>query len=576
MEKSDKILLKNIEEKVKTIIKSNCQDALIFASKINKLIENCLVVNKELDIVDLIDFILKYDEKILMNFDLIYGEIILGNKNYINKSVDFMLIIERYTLIRGFEFKTEWFFVDKIDPRSENTALSLYIDDIKDGLFYSRDEEFTMFEKIRTGDELAKKEFLYNNLKLVITISKRYQGSTLGLEDLIQEGNIGLMNAVDRFDHTRGYKFSTYATWWIKQSVLSAIYYHGKDIRVPAKLAEKLKWYTRFKNDLSVRLGCSLTFELIVENSNLSFEDIKQMEKLLLPMYRLDSPLNEETDTDLGSVIEDVDATFEYDNLENQILFDELFKFEKLLDERSVLIIKMRFGFEPFGKPHTLEEVGRSFEISRERVRQIEEKALNRLMHDENIIALAETLCIKNNRVGDVQVNDDIFSTRGNNFVTKYTFEDCFPNLSKEYFVRRFPTYAKNYQEFFGEDLSGVFDRTTISVIDFQLFKREKNYINKKYAEEVCFISSNKYTLAEILEFDDLDIIREEVSNSTNGVILTFYKVFGIGLDEISDYSTTSLREQKKLNKRIIEIKKKLDSFGISCGGSNGLKLIKN
>jgi RNA polymerase primary sigma factor len=263
-------------------------------------------------------------------------------------------------------------------------ATGQYLTDIGTRPLLSTEEEQRMAMQIKAGNEQARGQFVEANLKLVVSVAKRYQGRGLALEDLIQEGNLGLLRAVKKFDETRGYKFSTYAFWWIRQAITRAIADHGRTIRLPVHLGDKLNRLKGVCLRLQQELGRQPTTEEIAEHMGITSEKVQELMKASLEPVSLDLPLHEGQDLDLGDVIEDR-TTLAPPDVASHLMLTELVEdlFEHLT-ERERMVLSLRYGLVD-GRSWTLAEVGKSFQVTRERIRQIEAGALDKLRsHSSN------------------------------------------------------------------------------------------------------------------------------------------------------------------------------------------------
>ena len=256
----------------------------------------------------------------------------------------------------------------------------MYLKEIGRIPLLSSEEEIELAKRMEEGDEEAKKKLSEANLRLTVSIAKRYSGRGMQFLDLIQEGNLGLIKAVETFDYRKGYKFSTYATWWIRQSITRAIADQARTIRIPVHMVETMNRVNRTSRRLFQEYGREPTPEEIAEAMNLPVERVLEISKISQEPVSLETPIGEEEDSHLGDFIQDEHIPIPADEAAHTLLREQLEKVMDTLSEREQKVLALRFGLED-GKPHTLEEVGREFQVTRERIRQIEAKALRKLRH---------------------------------------------------------------------------------------------------------------------------------------------------------------------------------------------------
>ena len=256
----------------------------------------------------------------------------------------------------------------------------LYLKEIGRVPLLTSEREHELAERMAAGDVEAKKALVEANLRLVVSIAKRYVGRGMFFLDLIQEGNLGLMKAVDKFDHTKGYKFSTYATWWIRQAITRAIADQARTIRIPVHMVETIHKVSRYSRQMLQELGREATAEEIGEKMGMSAEKVREIMKIAQDPVSLETPIGEEEDSHLGDFIQDEDTPAPADAASQTILREVIERELHTLTPREEHVIKLRFGLYD-GRTRTLEEVGKEFNITRERIRQIEAKALRKLRH---------------------------------------------------------------------------------------------------------------------------------------------------------------------------------------------------
>lgn len=258
--------------------------------------------------------------------------------------------------------------------------VKMYLKEIGKVDLLSAEEETELAKRMSEGDEEAKKKLAEANLRLVVSIAKRYVGRGMLFLDLIQEGNLGLIRAVDKFDYTKGYKFSTYATWWIRQAITRAIADQARTIRIPVHMVETINKLVRVSRQLVQELGREPTPEELAQGLNMSVEKVREISKISQEPVSLETPIGEEEDSHLGDFIPDDDAPAPSEAASYVLLKEQLVDVLKTLTPREAKVLKLRFGLID-GRQRTLEEVGKEFKVTRERIRQIEAKALRKLRH---------------------------------------------------------------------------------------------------------------------------------------------------------------------------------------------------
>lgn len=258
--------------------------------------------------------------------------------------------------------------------------VKMYLKEIGRVPLLSAEREAELSKRMAEGDERAKQELVEANLRLVVSIAKKYVGKGLFFLDLIQEGNLGLMKAVSKFDYTKGYKFSTYATWWIRQAITRAIADQARTIRIPVHMVETIHKYTKRSREMLQELGREVTPEEMAKELNMSPDKIREIIKVAQDPISLETPVGEEEDSHIGDFIEDRESPAPADAASYALLREQLSEVLHTLTPREEHVLKLRFGLED-GRARTLEEVGQKFNITRERIRQIEAKALRKLRH---------------------------------------------------------------------------------------------------------------------------------------------------------------------------------------------------
>lgn len=291
----------------------------------------------------------------------------------------------------GEEFSAENEDLSVPEGIATDDPVRMYLKEIGKVPLLTAEEELEIAQRMAAGDEEARKKLSESNLRLVVSIAKRYVGRGMQFLDLIQEGNLGLIKAVEKFDYSKGYKFSTYATWWIRQAITRAIADQARTIRIPVHMVETINKLVRIQRQLLQELGREPTPEEIGEEMGLSAERVREIQKISQEPVSLETPIGEEEDSQLGDFIEDDAAVVPPDAASFSMLQEQLAKVLEGLAERERKVISLRFGLED-GHPRTLEEVGREFGVTRERIRQIESKTLAKLRHPSRSSKLKDYL----------------------------------------------------------------------------------------------------------------------------------------------------------------------------------------
>jgi len=325
-----------------------------------------------------------YDQFDAMNIPVITAELDLGDDVDMGDDSDIDL--------NGLD---EEDLVDPVDLAAEyslDDPVRMYLKEIGQVRLLSAEEEVELAKRVAEGDQAAKNKLTEANLRLVVSIAKKYSGRGLHILDLIQEGNTGLIRAVDKFDWTKGNKFSTYATWWIRQAITRAIADQARTIRVPVHMVEVINKATRCNRKLVQELGREPTVEEIAAELNLPVEKIIEANRTAADTLSLDTPVGDEEDTSIGSFVEDERTPGPADATSNALLAEALKEILDTLTEREADVLRMRFGMYD-GRTHTLEEVGQIFGVTRERIRQIENKAIRKLRHPSRAKKIRDFYC---------------------------------------------------------------------------------------------------------------------------------------------------------------------------------------
>ena len=300
-------------------------------------------------------------------------------------------------IAKDMERDVENYEPDKMDKllNSEGLAIDdpvrMYLKDIGKIPLLTPERETYLAEQIALGSKAAKDELIEANLRLVVSIAKRHVGKGMYFLDLIQEGNLGLIKAVEKFDYSKGYKFSTYATWWIRQAITRAIADQARTIRIPVHMVETIHKVSRTARQLLQEFGREPKTDEIAERLGITSEKVREIMKIAQDPVSLETPIGEEEDSHLGDFVEDMDSPAPSDSASYSLLREQLCNILHTLTPREEQVIKLRFGLED-GRPRTLEEVGKQFQITRERIRQIEAKALRKLRHPSRSKTLKDYL----------------------------------------------------------------------------------------------------------------------------------------------------------------------------------------
>ncbi len=298
---------------------------------------------------------------------------------------------------KDIEHDVEVYETEKMETFLNQEGLSIddpvrmYLKDIGKIPLLTGEREKYLAEQIAQGSKAAKDELIEANLRLVVSIAKRHVGKGMYFLDLIQEGNIGLIKAVEKFDYSKGYKFSTYATWWIRQAITRAIADQARTIRIPVHMVETIHKVSRTARQLLQDFGREPTTDEIAEKLGITADKVREIMKIAQDPVSLETPIGEEEDSHLGDFVEDNESPAPSDSASYSLLREQLCNILHTLTEREEQVITLRFGLED-GRPRTLEEVGKKFKITRERIRQIEAKALRKLRHPSRSKALKDYL----------------------------------------------------------------------------------------------------------------------------------------------------------------------------------------
>ena len=311
-------------------------------------------------------------DKVFEAFEQMGVNVLKDDEDFLEPDIDDLNEVE--------EIKLEEIDLNNIEGVSVDDPVRMYLREIGRIPLLSFDEELELAQKVLDGDEEAKQKLAESNLRLVVSIAKKYVGRGMLFLDLIQEGNMGLIKAVEKFDYQKGYKFSTYATWWIRQAITRAIADQARTIRIPVHMVETINKLIRTSRHLLQQLGREPSPEEISKEMEIPVEKVMEIQKIAQDPVSLETPIGEEDDSHLGDFIPDDESPAPHDSAAYTLLKEQLEEVMSTLTPREAKVLKLRFGLED-GKARTLEEVGKEFQVTRERIRQIEAKALRKLRH---------------------------------------------------------------------------------------------------------------------------------------------------------------------------------------------------
>ena len=377
--KAPKANMDDVHAALQALIAQGKKDGMIRASDLNAQLEKMQLTPEKIeDIYDRLDAMNIQVVTADLELDLGDDDLDLGPDDDIN--------------LAGLD---EEELVDPVDLAAEyslDDPVRMYLKEIGQIKLLSAEEEVELAKRVSEGDQEAKNKLTEANLRLVVSIAKKYSGRGLHILDLIQEGNTGLIRAVDKFDWTKGNKFSTYATWWIRQAITRAIADQARTIRVPVHMVEVINKATRCNRKLVQELGREPTVEEIAKELGLPVEKIIEANRTAADTLSLDTPVGDEEDTSIGSFVEDERTPGPADATSNALLSEALKEILDTLTEREADVLRMRFGMYD-GRTHTLEEVGQIFGVTRERIRQIENKAIRKLRHPSRAKKIKDFYC---------------------------------------------------------------------------------------------------------------------------------------------------------------------------------------
>ena len=371
-----------LQSALQELIAQGRKDGMVPMSDLNALLEKMDLSTEKIEEI--------YDRFEAMNIQLVGAELELE----LGDDIDLVLDDDLGDDI-DLSGMDEEDLVDPVDLAAEynlDDPVRMYLKEIGQIRLLTAEEEVELAKRVSEGDQSAKDMLTEANLRLVVSIAKKYSGRGLHILDLIQEGNTGLIRAVDKFDWTKGNKFSTYATWWIRQAITRAIADQARTIRVPVHMVEVINKATRCNRKLVQELGREPTVEEIAAELGLPVEKIIEANRTAADTLSLDTPVGDEEDTSIGSFVEDDRTPGPADATSNALLAEALKEILDTLTDREAEVLRMRFGMYD-GRTHTLEEVGQSFGVTRERIRQIENKAIRKLRHPSRAKKIKDFYC---------------------------------------------------------------------------------------------------------------------------------------------------------------------------------------
>ena len=368
--------MEQVQAALQALIAQGKKEGMIRLSDLNAQLEKLQLSPEKIEEI--------YDRFEALNIPLITAELDLSDDTLAMDDGDIDLTgLEEEELVDPVDLAAEYSLDDPV---------RMYLKEIGQVRLLSAEEEVELAKRVSEGDQDAKNKLTEANLRLVVSIAKKYSGRGLHILDLIQEGNTGLIRAVDKFDWTKGNKFSTYATWWIRQAITRAIADQARTIRVPVHMVEVINKATRCNRKLVQELGREPTVEEIAKELNLPVEKIIEANRTAADTLSLDTPVGDEEDTSIGSFVEDERTPGPADATSNALLAEALKEILDTLTEREADVLRMRFGMYD-GRTHTLEEVGQIFGVTRERIRQIENKAIRKLRHPSRAKKIRDFYC---------------------------------------------------------------------------------------------------------------------------------------------------------------------------------------